>query len=115
MHSRRKSLAASELGRRKARARWALDKARRDAEEPGRVMAMHLAEVIGEGPVAEGDYVGTLQWHGADGKVRRWTIRRAARAGQCVVDGVEKARSVTWLLDRLRRHLSVYFRTGRRN
>jgi multidrug efflux pump subunit AcrA (membrane-fusion protein) len=112
MHSRRKSLAASALGRKKALARWAKDRVRRDAEEPARIHAMELARIIGEGPIEKGQYVGTLQWADHTGKVRRWTIRRGSRSGAVMVDGIDDPKTVTWLLDRLRRHLSSYFRTG---
>jgi hypothetical protein len=104
----------SELGRNLALARWKKDRARRDEEEDARVFAMKLARVIGEGPVEAGQYVDTLQWHGADGKICRYRIRRCVRAGQILIDGVDSPRTVTWLLDRLRRHLSSYFRTGDR-
>ena len=114
MRARRNSLKSkSELGRRLANARWAKDRARRDAEEAGRLREMEMARVLGESPPAPGDYVGTLQWHGADGKIRRYRIRRGARWGQLTIDGIDGPRNVTWLLDRLRRHLSVYFRCGR--
>jgi hypothetical protein len=73
---------------------------------------MELARVLGEGAPEPGQYVGTLQWHGADGKVRRWTVRRGTRAGQIVIDGLTTPKTVTWLLDRLRRHLATYFRAG---
>jgi hypothetical protein len=95
-----------------ARARWDADRARRDAEETARLAEIERARVIGEGPPQSGDYVGTLQWHGADGKIRRYRLRRAGRWGQIAIDGIDGPRSVTWLLDRLRRHLSIYFRKG---
>lgn len=100
----------SERARAKARRRWDLDRARRDAEEPARRREMEIARVIGEGPVEAGQYVGTLQWHGSDGKVRRWTLRQGGRSGSIRIDGIAQPRTVTWLLDRLRRHLSGYFR-----
>lgn len=96
-----------------ARARWAADRARRDAEEEALAYELAAARARGEGPVYPGQYVGTLQWHGADGKVRRWTLRRGERSGQIRIDGIERAKTTTWLLDRLRRHLSACFRTGR--
>jgi hypothetical protein len=102
----------SELGRKLARIRWEKDRARRDAEEPARIAAMEMARIIGEGPVEPGQYVGTLQWSDHTGKVRKWTIRRGDRSGSVMIDGVEGRKTVTWVLDRLRRHLSSYFRTG---
>lgn len=53
-----------------------------------------------------------VKWHGADGKIRRYRLRRGPRWGQIVIDGIDGPRNVSWLLDRLRRHLSVYFRGG---
>ena len=105
MHSKRKAMAASKRGRMMANARWSKDRAR--------LFEMERARVLGEGPPKPGDYVGTLQWSGADGKIRRYRIRRGARWGQLTIDGIEGAKNVTWLLDRLRRHLSSYFRCGR--
>lgn len=95
-------------------ARWSEDRARRDEEEPARLLEMAIARIIGERPIEKGQYVGTLQWADHTGKVRRWTIRRGSRSGQIQIDGVDSPRTVTWLLDRLRRHLSSYFRTGQR-
>jgi len=110
MHSRRKSLASSALGRKKALARWAKDRARRDAEEPARLREMEIARIIGEGPIEQGQYVGTLEWRDHTGKVRRWVIRRGSRSGSIQIDGIDSPKTVTWLLDRLRQHLSAYFR-----
>lgn len=87
------------------RIRWDRDRAERDAGEAERIRERELARVLGEGLPAAGDYVGTLQWHGADGKVRRWTVRRGPRAGQITVDRVSGVHTITWLLDRLRRRL----------
>ena len=113
MRSCRNSLKTkSEIGRKLALTRWAKDRARRDEEEAAHVFAMDLARVLGEGLVEPGQYVGTLQWSDATGKIRRWTLRRGNRSGRIMVDGVSHPKTVTWLLDRLRRHLSSYFRTG---
>ena len=103
----------SERARAKARRRWDLDRARRDAEEPERIRELMLARILGEGPVEAGQYVGTLQWSDHTGKVRRWTIRRGERSGSIAIDGVTGSKTITWLLDRLRRHLSSYFRYRR--
>ncbi len=116
MRRRHNSLKSrSEHGRKLARIRWDRDRARRDAEAPSRLREMEIARITGEGPVAPGDYVGTLQWHGHDGKVTRWTVRRGARSGQVMIDGKPDPKTATWLMDRLRRHISSYFRTGRRS
>lgn len=114
MRRNRNSLKSkSELGRKLAKIRWAQERARKDLEEPARKMEMELARVIGEGPIALGQYVGTLQWSDNSGKVRRWIVRRGMRSGQIIIDGVAQPKTTTWLLDRLRRHLASYFRTGR--
>ena len=116
MRFRRNSLKRnSQLGRKLAKARWAKDRARRDAEEPARLRELELARIIGEGPIEPGQYVGTLQWSDHTGKVRRWTVRRGDRAGRISVDRVAGPKTVTWITDRLRRHLSSYFRIGERD
>lgn len=115
MRKRHKSLKSkSELGRKLARSRWYKDRARRDAEEPARIRETAISYAIGEGPIAPGDYVGTLQWHGNDGKVTRWVVRRGNRSGQVVIDGIAGPKTATWLMAKLRVHISSYFRTGRR-
>jgi hypothetical protein len=96
------------------KARWAADRELRDTEEPARLRELELARVIGEGPIYPGQYVGTLQWSDHTGRVRRWTLRRGLRSGSVIIDGVERSSTVTWVLDRLRRHLASYFRTGKR-
>ncbi len=60
-----------------------------------------------------GEYLGTLQWTGADGQVRRWIIRQGWRANSIsivarVVGKVVKRqeRTWTWLLTGLRKILS---------
>jgi len=62
--------------------------------------------------IAPGQYVGTLQWSDATGKVRRWTLRRGIRSGSIRIDGVAEAKPITRLLTHLRGHLATYFRTG---
>lgn len=110
MRNRHKSIKSkSELGRKLALARWSKDRERRDAEEEVRLFATELARVLGEGPVESGQYVGTLQWSDTSGKVRRWTLRRGDRSGQIWIDGVPSPKTVTCLLDHLRRRLSPYF------
>ena len=90
----------------------AKDRARRDAQEPVRRLEMEIARITGEGPIESGQYVGTLQWSDHTGKVRRWTLRRGNRSGSIQIDGIESPKTVTWILDKLRRHLSDHFRTG---
>jgi hypothetical protein len=115
MRRRHKSLKSkSERGRNLARIRWDRDRARRDTEEPARLREIALAHATGEGPIAPGDYVGTLQWHGNDGKVTRWIVRRGNRSGQVMIDGIAGPKTATWLMDKLRVHISSYFRMGRR-
>jgi len=57
----RKKRALEERGRRMARARWAADRARRDAEEAERLREMAYHNTINL-PRNEGDALGCLQW-----------------------------------------------------
>jgi hypothetical protein len=77
---------------------------------PARIREMEYLEAIGESEIKAGDYIGTLQWHGSDGQVRRWSIFQAARKNQIQIRGIDTAKTWTFLLDRLRRHLSCYTR-----
>lgn len=73
---------------------------------------MAAAVARGEGPVEAGQFLGVLQWQGSDGVVRRWVFRRAGRAGRVRIDGVPGDRTVSWFIDRLRRHLASLVRVG---
>ena len=53
-----------------------------------------------------GAFIGVLQFHGADGVVRRWTIRQAKRRNSVVVGGAAKAHGFDWLTQHLRAHLA---------
>lgn len=110
MKTRRIIERARERSRKWNKIRWGADRARRDAEEPARLLEMEIARVLNECPSKAGDYVGTLQWSDYTGRVRRWTLRQGGRSGSIRIDGIAQPRTVTWLLDRLRRHLSGYFR-----
>jgi hypothetical protein len=62
--------------------------------------------------VPEGQFLGVLQWHAADGTVRRWTIRQGNRANNIQVQA--KGRSLVCGWDRffrgLRKRLSMPLR-----
>lgn len=106
MPSRRYLKKRSELGRKMARARWDADRARREEERPAREAEMALRDALAEHARLPGDYIGTLEWRDRSGKVRRWVVRRARRVDQIRIDGAAGARSMSWLCDRLRRHLA---------
>ena len=59
--------------------------------------------------VPEGQFLGVLQWHAADGTVRRWTIRQGPRANNIKVSAKGKVAVCGWdyLLRKLRRGLAV--------
>lgn len=59
--------------------------------------------------IPAGEYLGCLQWHGADGEVKRWAITQGVRANnitvQALVAGRDRKRRLstfTALLGRLR-------------
>lgn len=112
MRSRRYSKKLSEAGRKAARARWDRENARIEAEMPDRLREMERRRVLNEGFANEGDYIGTLEWRDKTGKVRKWVIRRGPRYNQMLIDGVEAPKSVTVLMSKLRKSLSVYFRSS---
>ena len=110
MRSRRYHKKISDLAKKAAKARWDKDRARKESEMPARIAQMELEKVIGEGGLKPGDYMGTLQWRQCDGSVRKWVIRQGARSNQIRIDGVNKEHGWTWLMDRLRVHLSCLTR-----
>jgi len=59
--------------------------------------------------VPEGQFLGVLQWHAADGTVRRWTIRQGDRANNIQVAAKGQTVMCGWdyLLRKLRGHLAV--------
>lgn len=109
-YNRLKARAASDRGRRMARARWDAENARREAEGPARLR--ELAEIeIANLPRRQGDPLGCLQWHDfRSGKVRRWTIRIGDRADRITVESPgtppSKSHGWTWFMTQLRKHLS---------
>lgn len=110
MHFQRYYRDRSERGRRMAAARWAADRARRDAEEPERLR--ELAEIEAANlPRRSGDVLGVLQWTDArTGKVRRWTIRIGDRSDRITAETADGRRTGshgwTWLLEHLRGYLA---------
>ena len=109
-YNRLKANAASERGRRMARARWDAENARRDAEIPARVR--EIAEIAAVNlPRRQGDALGCLQWTDfRSGKVRRWTIRIGDRIDRITVESPggtpSKSHGWTWFLTQLRKHLT---------
>lgn len=103
----RKAKSMSERGRRMAKARWAADRARRDAEMPALIRAREIIEIENL-PRREHDPAGSLQWTDfRTGRVIRWTVLLGARAGTFRLrtpDGRthRTARGWSWLLDHLR-------------
>lgn len=59
--------------------------------------------------VPDGEFLGVLQWHACDGKVRRWTIRQGPRANNVRVIAGGKEIICGWdkLMSSLRKRLSV--------
>lgn len=53
-----------------------------------------------------GEYLGALQWHGADGSVKRWAIFQAVRRNQIIVRGMVKPHGWDFVLQKLREKLS---------
>ena len=109
MHNRLRIKALSERGKRMAAARWANDRARRDAEMPERIAALHERE-INNLPRSQGDTLGVLQWTSAStGKVRRWVIRIGDRADRITVEYPGEKPSASngwsWFLSKLRKHI----------
>lgn len=87
-------------------ARWARDRARRDAEEPARRRKMELAEVTGEGrPLHPGEYFGTVEFRHHDGSVHRITLRQGHRKNSLQIEGCAKEHGISWVLDKLRRRI----------
>ena len=59
--------------------------------------------------VPEGQHLGVLQWHAADGEVRRWTIKQGDRANSIIVSAKGKTLQCGWakLFSGLRKKLAV--------
>ena len=59
--------------------------------------------------VVEGKLLGVLQWHAADGTVRRWTIKQGPRANNIYVSAKSKTATCGWdyLLRKLRKSLAA--------
>lgn len=106
----RRIKALSERGKRMAEARWAADRARRDAEMPERIR--EIAEINALNlPRKQGDAIGCLQWTDfRTGKVRRWTVRIGNRADRVTLESPTGKRTGshgwTWVMDRLRGFLA---------
>jgi hypothetical protein len=113
MHRTRKFIqAASERGRRMARARWAADRRRRDAEAPERIREIESA-AIENLPRKQGDPIGCLQWQDfRTGKITRWTVRIGDRADRFTLhapDGrATRPHGWTWITTHLRKHFTTH-------
>lgn len=57
-----------------------------------------------------GDYLGTLRFYEAGGKVRSWTIRQGPRQNQIQIDGAAKPHGWAWFFGKLRERLSILTR-----
>ena len=96
----------STSSKRANQARWDADRLRRDAEMPERIAEMQAREIENL-PRNEGDMVGVLQWTCANtGKVRRWKISIGDRRDRITIDDQNKSHGWTWLMQKLRKHLS---------
>lgn len=98
-----------ENARRRANVRWTKDRARRDAEAPGRERELAIIEAENL-PRREGDAVGVLQWTNlATGQVRRWTLRMGDRADRFTVETADgratRSHGLTWIFDKLRMNI----------
>ena len=99
----------SEGSRRANAARWAADRARRDAEAPTR--ERELAIIDAENlPRRQGDMLGVLQWtDAATGTVRRWVVRIGGRADRITVEfpgqPPSASHGLTWLFTCLRKRI----------
>lgn len=105
-YNRRKAKALSERGKRMATARWKLDRARRDAEEP--IILRELEEIeIQNFPRKQGDPIGSIQYRNfRTGKVTRWTVLRGDRVNNYQLrtpDGRKsKPHGFAWIMQKLR-------------
>jgi hypothetical protein len=110
IRKRRGTAWTSDSSKRANKARWAADRARRDAEEPGRLRDL-AAQHAAHPPITEGSILGAFEYRDhLTGKVRRWVVIRGNRAdrirlrfhdGRTTTDcGWTKA------LDNLRPHLA---------
>lgn len=100
----------SESSRRANAARWARDRARRDTEEPERVLQLAEIDAVNL-PRCQGDPIGLLQWTDfRTGKIRRWTIRIGKRRDQITIHAPDGRSSGhhgwTWVLNHLRGYLA---------
>jgi hypothetical protein len=113
MHTRYNSKrlnAIREKAQAMARARWAKDRARRDADQPTRERELAIIEAENL-PRRQGDMLGFLQWTDArTGQTRRWTIRIGDRADRLTIEAPGQLPSAshgwTWILNKLRSKLA---------
>lgn len=103
MRYRKYFKARSDKMRRLVKLRW-----KRHREEiDRRIAAGEILEREDERPRLDpGELLGVLQWHGCDGKVRRWVVRQGKSRNRLIIDGRESEHGWTWLLDKLRKKLA---------
>jgi hypothetical protein len=88
-----------------ARARWAKDRAERDAGMVERLREIAEIDVINL-PRKQGDMLGTMQWSCArTGKVRRWVIRIGDRADRITIGDNQKSHGWSWFFSILRKKI----------
>ena len=95
-----------------ARARWDRYEEKLREQMPERERQLEEERICNEHSRREGDYVGTLEWRDRSGKVRKWVIRRGPRFNQLFIDGASTPKTVTKLMEHLRRSLASYFRAS---
>lgn len=109
-YNRLKAKAASERGRRMAKARWTADRARRDAEMPERIRELAIIEIENL-PRNQGDALGCLQWTDfRTGRIHRWTIRIGDRIDRVTLQSPDgrstQPHGWTWVMNHLRGFLA---------
>ena len=95
-----------ENARKRANARWAKDRERRDADSVQRSLELSIIEAENL-PRRPGDAVGVLQWTDlSTGQVRKWTLRigdRKDRLLVCSPDGrVSTSHGLSFIFNSLR-------------
>ena len=108
-YTARKINGLRDRGRKMAAARWSADRARLDAEEPERLMAMEEVSIQNL-PHQLGDPLGCRQWTDyRTGRVRRWVIRIGDRADRVTIETPgnppSKSHGWSWVMTKLRAHL----------
>lgn len=96
-YNRKSARKFSEKMSRRAQAGWIIRRKRMAENGPREIERPRLEA---------GEYLGSLQWHGADGMVKRWTVFQAKRRNQVIVRGMAKPHGWDYVLQKLREKLS---------